>query len=434
MAKSVSFLTLGCKVNQYESQAFREGILSEQMTEVSSAEPADVVVINTCVVTHKAERESRALIRRAQRRNPETKVVVTGCLADKENNGLDAFEGIEVVSNLAKNQVPSVATGLSPKHPPSSVRGLRVRNFEGRTRAFVKVQDGCSLNCSFCIIPKVRGKLRSREVLDVVEEVTELARNGHREIVLTGVHLGHFGRGKGEQDRLPLLLARLAEVPGVERIRLSSIESVELRPAVLEVLTSSRKFCPHFHLPLQAGSDRVLAAMRRRYTVAEFMAGVEGLWERFDRPSLSTDVIVGFPGESEAEFEETLALMRRAGFGRTHVFSYSDREGTDSAALKPKVAPDEIRRRANEAIRVGERLAWRYGRSFIGEVVTVLAESFAEDGRIRGYSDRYVRTHFEGEARWLGELVSVRVLSVDERGEAVGELVGAAVSTQPVTG
>lgn len=432
-AKRVSFVTLGCKVNQYETQAFREALGGEGFVEAGEGETADVVVVNACVVTGTAERESRSAVRRALRRNPGARVVATGCLTAKSKAILSELADVEIVAAEEKNQVAAVAAERAPDLVPSSVSGLSIRGMAGRARAFVKVQDGCGLNCSFCIIPTVRGSLRSRAAADIVAEVRELARTGYREIVLTGVHLGHYGRGKGERDRLHRLLAELAGVEGIARIRLSSIESVELRPELLDVLASSEVFCPHFHLPLQSGNDRVLAAMRRRYTVAEFMAGVEDLWRRFERPSLSTDVIIGFPTETEAEFEDTLRIMRECGFGRTHVFRYSDREGTDAAAMTPKVPPAEKQERTARAIALGDRLARRYSRLFLGEAVEFLAESRSAGpgGELwSGYSERYLKLEVaDPEGRLAsGGIAPVRIDSVAADGVCRGTVVAPGVA------
>lgn len=415
-SETVSLITLGCKVNQYETQSFRESFVGAGRTEVDERAGADLTVVNACVVTRTAEKESLAKVRRALRRNPTGRVIATGCLSDRAKEALAGLERVSIVSALAKNQVPFAGGVSGEAPPPSSVSGMAITGFKGRTRAFVKVQDGCALSCSFCIIPKVRGHLRSRKIADIRAEVEGLAAAGVREVVLTGVHLGHFGRGKGERERLHQLLMELERVEGIARIRLSSIESVELKPELLAVLSGSAKFCPHFHLPLQAGSDRILERMRRRYSLADFMAGVEELWRRFEAPSISTDLIVGFPGESEAEFEQTLATMRAAGFSRTHVFSYSDREGTDATAMADKVSPAEIKRRTAEAIRLGERLAARYARLFLGEELEVLIESRGEDGRGRGYSRRYLRVAGAAPEDAPGTIRRGRLVAVGDDG------------------
>jgi threonylcarbamoyladenosine tRNA methylthiotransferase MtaB len=425
--KKVSFITLGCKVNQYETQSFRESFIGGPYEEAQDSEAADIYVVNACVVTHRAERESRSVIRRALRKNPNARVIATGCLTAKSKSILAEIAQVTLVGNEEKNQVPFITKALpmASVPTPSSVQGMRISGFGGRARAFVKVQDGCALNCTFCIIPTVRGGLRSRRVADIRAEVEDLASNGYREIVLTGVHLGHFGRGKGETERFDHLLAELSRVEGIDRIRLSSIESVELKPNILDVLCGHPKFVPHFHLPLQSGNDRILSLMKRRYTVSEFMAGVEDLWRRFERPSLSTDVIIGFPGETDSDFRDTLKIMREAGFGRSHVFSYSDREGTAAAAMKPKTPSRIIKARTSEAIELGNRLAWRYSKLFLGQIVEVLVEKKEKNGLLSGYSERYVRVQFsaaEGRAM-RGEIVSVRITEVDEKGEAMGDFV-----------
>jgi threonylcarbamoyladenosine tRNA methylthiotransferase MtaB len=372
-------------------------------------------------------------------------VIVTGCVVGRDGKFGKPLPGVAAaVGTEEKSRVVPLARELldlgNPRLPvltqPSSVRGLSVSRMEGRTRAFVKLQDGCALRCSYCIIPTVRGNLRSRDEDEVLSEVRALAENGYREVVLTGVHLGHYGREGdpssgawrpegGRKSRFAALLRAMGKIDGVERIRLSSLESVELRDDVLDALRESEKFLPHFHLPLQSGSDGVLARMNRRYTSGAFLRGLDELWRRWDRPSISTDVIVGFPGETDAEFEETRETCRRAGFSRIHAFSYSDRSGTKAAAMTDKVAPATIKARTRALIEDGDRLARRYAETFVGQTARVLVEAKRdrESGLLHGYTERYVRVLIDGPNELAGRIASVRIDSLDEQASARGSVV-----------
>lgn len=379
---SVTFLTFGCKVNQYDSQALRERSASRGLVEVPADREADHYVLNTCTVTEAAAEEALREARRIRREHPFAEITVTGCAADTH---ADAFAPLgRVVPTAAKATLfedPRLASGdLLP-----SIFDLQISAFEGHTRAFLKVEDGCDLNCSFCIIPRVRGRARSRSVASAVEEARRLLDRGHRELVLSGVHLGAWGKDLPGRPRLAELAARLLELPGLGRLRLSSLEAPELDDALLDLMASDPRFCPHLHLPLQSGDAGVLRAMRRRYSPAQFLETCDRIRARLHDPAISTDVIAGFPGETEAAFENTLELCRRAGIARLHAFSYSRRRGTDAAA-RPELPPRVKKERARRLRALGDALAADHARSFVGREVEVLAEA---DGT--GWTERYVR-------------------------------------------
>ncbi|MBM4050989.1 MAG: tRNA (N(6)-L-threonylcarbamoyladenosine(37)-C(2))-methylthiotransferase MtaB, partial [Planctomycetes bacterium] len=376
--KTCIFITLGCKVNQYETQALREALRGRGYVEAAPGQRADVCVINTCTVTQTSDDKCRQAIRRAIREHPGATVVVTGCYAEAEPEALRRIEGVAVVvPQHDKGRLADIVEGLpqrsrrqttqhegheahEEKHEdhevgPSALmslpvlRGLRVSGelsisgFEGHTRAFLKIQDGCDARCSYCIVPLVRGPVRSRPLEAIQREAERLAANGYREIVLTGIHLGAYGRDTGGRPGLCDVIEGLLDVPGLERIRLSSIEVNEFTDRLLALAVGSSKLCPHFHFPLQSGDDEILRAMNRTYTAAEYLSVLDRARARIERPSFTTDVMVGFPGEGERHFQNTLDVCRRAGFSRMHIFPFSPRPGTPAATMPNRPTRKDVR-------------------------------------------------------------------------------------------
>ncbi len=413
--RTCRLVTLGCKVNQYETQYVKEALEAGGYREAVDGEPADLCVVNTCTVTMEGDAKSRQLVRRLHHANPGAAIVVMGCYATRAPDEVARLPGVtRVVTDKER-----LAEELRPFGVPSMPRGIT--RFDGHQRAFVKVQDGCLLNCTFCIIPSVRPVPRSRDPGEVADEVARLVEGGCREVVLTGIHLGHYGidlsRGRPKEAwcRLPHLLERLGRLPGEFRIRLSSLEAAEVRDDLVAALLRVPRVVPHLHLCLQSGSDRVLARMKRRYRTAGFLERCRRLTEAFDRPALTTDVIVGFPGETDEDFEATCRVARAAGFSRIHVFSYSPRRGTPAADYPDRVPPAVIADR-RERLRLLEReLADAYHRSLVGRRLEVLVEG-ADPGRpgyARGTACRYARVSFEGHAPALvRRLVPVRATAV----------------------
>jgi threonylcarbamoyladenosine tRNA methylthiotransferase MtaB len=418
--RSCAFVTLGCKINQYETQAVREEVLALGYREVPPEDPADVYVVNTCSVTHESGAKSRRAVLRLARRSPAARIVVMGCSSPEERDLLRRVSQVAVlVGNEEKGMVstfleagvrpgeftaPARASGRGPRlrvprrSDPGIARpamDLEIARFEGRTRAYLKVQDGCSSFCSFCIIPFLRGLSQSRPKRAVLEEARRLVGNGYRELVLTGIHLQDYGQDlEPRSSLLDLLadLARVAEEEGLWRIRLSSIGERSFTPEVVDLFRNP-VFCPHWHIPLQSGDDGVLKLMRRDYTRDDFRATVRLLHSSFERPSITTDVIVGHPGETEEAFANTLDLCREAAFPKIHIFPFSPREGTRSAKLPGALAPAEIGRRARELRSLERELALAYKRDFLGETVEVLVEGGSADGpeTIEGFTERYLR-------------------------------------------
>jgi threonylcarbamoyladenosine tRNA methylthiotransferase MtaB len=421
--RTCRLLTLGCKVNQYETQYVKEMLEANGYVEAAAGSPADLCVVNTCTVTAEGDAKGRQLVRRLHQNNPGAALVVMGCYATRDPETVGRLPGVtKVITDKARLAEELAPFGVSAV-PPGITR------FDGHQRAFVKVQDGCLLNCSFCIIPQVRPTVRSRPPEEVVEEATRLVENGYHEIVLTGIHLGHYGldlsRGKPKEEwvRLWHLLERLARLPGQFRIRLSSLEAAEARDDLVRVLAEQPRVCPHLHLCLQSGSDRILASMKRRYRSAGFLERCRRIRAALDHPALSTDVIIGFPGETDEDFEATLRVVREAGFMRIHVFSYSPRQGTAAAALGDPVPPAIVAERRERLLLLEEELAGAYHRSLIGQKLDVLVEGAdpQRPGWVRGTSCRYAPVAFRGHAPALiRRCVPVRAVAAAD-GVLLGE-------------
>lgn len=398
----VALYTLGCKVNSYETDKIRETFQSEGAAIVSFTEPADVYVVNTCTVTQMAAKKSRQILHRARRLNPEALIVATGCFVQAGGEGMPEGAVDLYVSNADKSQlVQRVYDAMRDRTMLSDSIQAAEEGTRGHTRAFLKIQDGCRQYCSYCIIPYVRGPLQSREPEDVLAEVRHLVSQGYKELVLTGIHLSSYGRqgtlaDPNVQITLGQLIQRLNEVEGLARIRLGSLEPGLITEAYLEEIAQSSKLCPHYHLSLQSGCARTLRAMNRRYTPDEYAQAVERLRRFRPETAITTDLIVGFPGETEEDFEESLAFLRQIGFSQVHVFKYSKRDGTVAARRKDQVPEDVKHARSEKAIRVAEDLSWQFASRFIGSVREVLLEEPWERGW-EGYTDHYIRTLVEEE-------------------------------------
>jgi threonylcarbamoyladenosine tRNA methylthiotransferase MtaB len=398
--RTCRLVTLGCKVNQYETQYLKETLEVNGYVEAAEGQPADLCVVNTCTVTGEGDAKSRQAVRRLHQEQPAAAIVVMGCYATRDPDTVARLPGVTKVIPDKDRLIEE----LAPFGITTSPSGIS--RFDDHQRAFVKVQDGCLLHCSFCIIPQVRPVVRSRSADDIEAEVARLAAAGYREIVLTGIHLGHYGidlcKGRPKEDwvRLWHLLERLARLPGDVRIRLSSLEAAEARDDLVRVLAALPRVCPHLHLCLQSGSDRILARMRRRYRSAGFLERCRRIRAALDQPALTTDVIVGFPGETDADFEDTCRVVREAGFCRIHVFSYSPRRGTAAADLPDDVPPQVKALRRRRLLEIERELAAAYMRSLVGRTLDVLVEGPdpQRPGWVRGTSCRYLPVAFPGFA------------------------------------
>ncbi len=405
----VALYTLGCKVNSYETDRIRETFQSEGAAIVPFTEPADVYVVNTCTVTQMAAKKSRQILHRARRLNPEALIVATGCFVQTGRDGMSAAGAVDLyVSNADKSQLVQRVNDAMRDRKLLNDSIQAPEEEMKHTRAFLKIQDGCRQYCSYCIIPYVRGPLQSRDPEDILAEVRHLVSQGYKELVLTGIHLSSYGRQGTFADpnaRLTLgrLIQRLNEVEGLERIRLGSLEPGLITDSYLEEIAQTDKLCPHYHLSLQSGCAKTLRAMNRRYTPDEYVQAVERLRRFRPETAITTDLIVGFPGETEEDFEESLAFLRQIGFSQVHVFKYSMREGT-AAARRTDQVPEEVKHaRSERTIQVAEELSWEFASRFIGSVREVLLEKAWEHGW-EGYTDHYIRTLVEGE-KTLGQRV-----------------------------
>ncbi len=423
--QTVAFHTLGCKVNQYDSQAMLEAFLAAGYKQVGFDRSADVYVINTCTVTGTGDKKSMQAVRRAVRCNPQAAVVVAGCLAQRAAGelllpGVRLVLGTQhrarVVELLQRALAENASLVAVDELTAAPFEPLAVTAHEGRTRAVLKIQEGCDRRCSYCIIPDVRGPIRSRPLEDVRAEAQRLADAGFIELVLTGIHLTSYGRDLRDGTTLIDALRAVHAVEGVRRIRLGSLEPRIVDEAFIDALQALPKVCPHFHLALQSGSNAVLQRMGRRYTSAEFLAACALLREAFPHAALTTDVMTGFPGETEAEFAETCATVEAAAFARMHVFPYSEREGTPAARM-PDPVPKAVREdRAQLLIAQGKRLQRAYLNSLRGSAQEVLLEEpVPERGTLwmAGYTPHYVRVQVQGGEP--GALCAARLT------EAVGE-------------
>lgn len=421
MAAKLRVATLGCKVNQYETELVRQGLGRAGYVDCEPEEAADLCLVNTCTVTNEGDAKSRQVIRRMARQNPDARIVVMGCYATRAPEEVAALPGVaEVVTD--KRELPDLMARFGVIDVPSGLSG-----FSGRHRAYVKVQDGCLLRCSYCIIPQVRPKLASRPLAEIVAEVGRLVEAGHREVVLTGIHLGHYGvdwnrnRPREEWTRLAGLLRALCQIPGRFRIRLSSIEATEVTRELIAVMTGhADRIVPHLHLCLQSGSDSVLRRMRRRWGTRMFLDRCRLIREALDEPALTTDVIAGFPGETADEFRQTLDTCREAGFSKIHAFPFSARRGTPAAEMAnqvPKSLRDERVGRLGELER---ELRAAYFARLVGRDLELLVEKIERDGETTaawGTSCRYAPVRLRAETLHpTGSLLRVRVTGSDESG------------------
>ncbi len=424
---TVAFHTLGCKVNQYDSQAMLERFLAAGYRQAAFEDIADVYVINTCTVTGSGDKKSMQAVRRALRRNPEAAVVVAGCLAQRAAGEL-LLPGVrlvlgtqrraEVVALLHRALAEATALVAVEELTSAPFEPLAVTAHEGHTRAVLKIQEGCDRRCSYCVIPDVRGPIRSRALADVRAEAERLGAAGFVELVLTGIHLTSYGRDLADGTSLIDAIRAVHGAAGVRRIRLGSLEPRVVTPEFVAALRGLPKVCPHFHLALQSGSDAVLGRMRRRYTSEEFLRACALLREAWQQAAITTDVMTGFPGETEEEFAQTQRTVEAAAFARMHVFPYSERAGTPAAAM-PGAVPKALREeRARVLIAQGRALQRAYLQGLIGSVREVLLEEETSDGHMAGYTPEYVRVLLEGGAP--GEICRARLAEIhgeEMRGE-----------------
>ncbi|WP_214854796.1 tRNA (N(6)-L-threonylcarbamoyladenosine(37)-C(2))-methylthiotransferase MtaB [Exiguobacterium sp. s130] len=418
---TVAFQTLGCKVNHYETEAVWQLFKDAGYARVDFADHADVYVVNTCTVTNTGDKKSRQVIRRAIRQNPDSVICVTGCYAQTSPAEIMAIPGVDVVvgtqdrhkmigyiEQFREERMPINAVGNIMK--AKVYEELDVPAFTDRTRASLKIQEGCNNFCTFCIIPWARGLMRSRQPEDVLKQAQQLVDAGYKEIVLTGIHTGGYGEDLKDYN-LAKLLKALESVNGLERLRISSIEASQITDEVLDVLKDSPIVVRHLHVPIQSASDTVLRRMRRKYTMAEFGERITRLKEVLPDCAITSDVIVGFPGETEEEFMETFNFINDHKFSELHVFPYSKRTGTPAAMMDDQVEESIKEERVARLISLSDQLAKEYASKYEGELLEIIPEEFSEEagGRLVGYTDNYLRVAIEGDESMIGQLVRVKI-------------------------
>jgi len=415
-AKKVGIFTVGCKLNQYETQAMAESLKRNGLERVDFSEPAELYLINTCTVTAQSDYSSRQAVYRAHRRSPQAKIVVTGCYAQLQPEFLTGLPGVSLaLRNEQKKDIAGIVSALlnhgKPDLSKTTWEGfeLEVSGHFKHTRGLVKIQDGCNESCSYCVVPRARGRERSRSVASIVSEIENLSWNGFKEVVLTGVHIGKY-----EKDGVNLFqLSRdILERTRIERIRFSSIQPEEFSADLLDLIKAESRICRHVHVPLQAGNDRVLKAMNRRYSTADYRELVENLSAKIPGICAGADVIVGFPGEKEKEFEATCEFIQSIPLSYLHVFSYSDREGTAASALPGKIDPKVIRQRSGRLQEIGRGKWQSFLEGFVGQSLEILVEKRKDKktGKLIGLTDNYIRVLFDGDDGSVNRILNVNAL------------------------
>ena len=415
--RTVGVLTLGCKVNTYESEYVINELKKAGYEIKNFDDVCDVYIINTCTVTNNSDSKSRKMIRQAVKRNPNACVVAMGCFIaanpDIQIDGLDIIVGnkdkskiVELLDEYFKNKE---VMRLQYIGRLKEFEDMYISNFPGRTRAFVKIQDGCDNFCTYCIIPFVRGKCRSKDESEVIKEVTDLVKNGYKEVVLTGIHTGSYGEDLDTD--FADLLEKLVKIEGLLRLRISSIETTELNEKVLNVLRNSKVLVDHLHIPIQAGSNEILKAMNRKYDLDFFFNKIKEIRDIRPNIAISTDVIVGFPSETEELFQTTIDTCRRLEFSKLHVFPYSERRGTASSRMSGKIDEHEKKERSRKLIEVSKELEINYMKKFINKEVEVLVEEF-KDGYSYGHTGNYLYVKIKGELPH-NEIVKVTIKDID---------------------
>nr|WP_300094597.1 tRNA (N(6)-L-threonylcarbamoyladenosine(37)-C(2))-methylthiotransferase MtaB [Sedimentibacter sp.] len=421
---TVSFTTLGCKVNQFETEAMSE-LLEKEGFEVVQDSVSDIYIINTCAVTNESERKSRQFINKAKRINKDAIVVAVGCSVQLHGEKIsrdttaDIIIGTKNKGNIGKllkekisNMEQESETLIENFHGQECFEELKISSVHDKTRANIKIQDGCSQFCSYCIIPYVRGPIRSRNHDDIVNEVKEIAANGYKEIVLNGIHISSYGKEIREQDALIRLIEDMNNVEGIERIRLGSLEPNLITEDFIRRYSALEKTCDHFHLSLQSGSNSVLERMNRKYTAEQYKKNVELIRKYMPNAGITTDIIVGFPGETEEEFNETMEFVKAIRFSRIHVFKYSIREGTKAAEMNNQVDDTVKSQRSKVLIELGEEISNEFMSEFVGKDVSVLVETEKDENLFEGYTTNYLKVLLKSDINIRNTIVDVHVKNI----------------------
>ena len=421
--KKVAFYTLGCKVNQYETEAMLELFEKEGYEKAETEDYADVYVINTCTVTHMSDRKSRQYIRRMKKKNPDAIIAVVGCYSQVSPEEILSIDEVNLVmgTNDRKKIVEEVKK-IDASRKVSTVDDImKVKAFEeieinktnGKTRAFLKIQDGCDRYCSYCIIPYARGRVRSRDLESIVKEVENLAANGYKEVVLTGIHVASYGKDIKDSDiKLLDVIKQINDIEGIERIRLSSVEPILFTDEFVEAVSAMDKVCPHYHLSLQSGCDETLKRMKRRYTTEEYKAIVDRLRAAIPNVSITTDVIVGFPGETNEEFDKTYEFLKDIELTHMHVFKYSPRKGTPAATMENQVDPQMKQFRSEKLLNLNKENFNKFGQKMLDKEFNVLFEQKVGDNKYEGLTENYVKVIVESDNDISEQILKVKIKDV----------------------
>lgn len=434
MMRRIAFYTLGCKVNQVETEQLIEEFVSRGYQLVDFAESADIYIINTCTVTHVSDRKSRAMLRRAVRSNPQAIVIATGCVAQVDAEQMAAIEGVDlVIGNRDKENLPAIIEEymarehsgveilVNPISQDDKPRAIMYSQLHQRTRAFVKIQDGCQSFCAYCIIPQARGPVRSKLPEDVLAEIKQLVLLGYQEIVLTGIHTGFYGIDIPDWDLNRLIRAILDQVPGSYRIRFSSIEPLEINDELLDMIARDRRMCRHLHIPLQSGSDKILKTMGRRYDRNYYRELIEKTARKIPGTALTADVMVGFPGETKQDFQDSFDLIEQISISDLHVFKYSRRVGTRAAEMQNQVTETEKQKRSERLLELARKKKNEFVKQYIGQTLSLLVEQKSGKDKYTGITDNYIEVLFPSALDLCGQITRVKLLAANKEG-VLGQL------------
>ena len=402
MEKTVALITLGCKVNQYETNAMSQKLIENGYKVVEHTQKADIYIINTCTVTNMSDRKSRQMIRRAKEMNPKAFIIAVGCYVQVSKEEVEKIEEIDLaLGNEEKVNIVDYCNKLLEEKDSEKQSAMEdvmqakefsefgETSYTEKTRAVIKVQDGCDRFCSYCIIPYARGRVRSRKPEHIIKEIENIAKQGIKEVVITGIHIASYGKDFRNGYKLIDLLEEINQIEGIERIRLGSIEPLLITEEFVQRLTKLEKICEHFHLSLQSGCDETLKRMNRRYTIEQFTEIVERLRVAYSNVNLTTDIIVGFPGETEEEFNKTYKFLENIKFYKMHIFKYSQRKGTKAAEMPEQISPEEKEKRSKKLIELSDKNEEEYNKKYIGKTVEVLWEE-EKQGTYKGHTKNYV--------------------------------------------
>lgn len=429
--KKVAFITLGCKVNQYETNAMAQEFIRNNYTVVEHNEVADIYIVNTCTVTNMSDRKSRQMLRKVKEENPHAIIIACGCYAQVAKSELEKIEEIDIVlgNNEKKKIVEYTEEFIKNKNKKIHIEDVMYKKefvdfgdvtYTEKTRAVIKVQDGCDRFCSYCIIPYARGRVRSRKPESVISEIEKIAKEGIKEVVITGIHVASYGKDFKEDYKLIDLLEEINKINGIKRIRLGSIEPLLITEKFVKRLKKLEKICHHFHLSLQSGCDETLKRMNRRYTTEQFRTIVKRLREAYNDAILTTDIIVGFPEETDEEFNKTCEFLKEISFYKMHVFKYSQRKGTKAAAMKKQIDGNIKEKRSKALIQLSNENEKKYNESYIGKIVEVLFEE-KKDDLYQGHTQNYILVKCKTDNDISEKICKVKCKRI-EKGYIIAEL------------